>query len=90
MKYENIEKFREFLDKNLKRKGEYNFSACLEDFERQIGASGGQTYELSPFETFSGHAEEIGFERIDKFFIDDQEVSGENNDFDYGETTIIF
>ena len=89
MKFENIEKFRAFLDENLKNHLTYNFNAFVGDFERQIEETGVERYELSGSKTVSGWPEGISFERIDKFIIDGKEVPP-CDDFDSIETTIIF
>lgn len=88
MKFENIEIFKTFIESNLKMPfGTYDFSACVADFERQVNES--ETYELSGSETNSGEPESIGFERVDRFYIDGKEVPP-CDDFDFVETTIIF
>lgn len=89
MNFKNLEKFQTFLEKNLNT-SHVEINICLEDFKKQIGASGGTDYELSSYETKSGKPEIISFERIDRYFLDDEEVDPGENDFDYAETTIIF
>lgn len=90
MKYENIEKFKAFLDENLRQPyGYYNFAAFLEDFERDLGVSSSSSYELSPFETKSRNPETIMFEREDHFLCGEKEVDPDD-DWDTVETTIIF
>lgn len=87
MKFENLEKFNEFLEENMKL--EYDLNACISDFERQIGETGAENYELRGFETKSGNPECISFERIDHYILDGKEVEP-CDDFDEVETTIIF
>lgn len=72
MKFENVEIFSDFLEKNLKTAaGGYTLDACLADLERQIGETGADHYELSSHETFSGWPETISFERVDQTAGDD-------------------
>ena len=67
MKFENVEIFADFLDKNLKTSaGGYALDACLADLARQIGETGADHYELSIHETVSGRPEIISFERMDE------------------------
>lgn len=90
MKFENLDVFKTFIEENLKMPfGTYNFNACVSDFERRVEETGVNHYELSSSETISGNPETITFERIDRFYVDDEEVSP-CDDFDYVETTIIF
>jgi hypothetical protein len=89
MTFENLEKFQAFLEENLNTP-HADINDYLEDLKEQVGASGGANYELSPFKTKSGNPENIGFERIDKYFLDGAVVEPVENNFDYVETTIIF
>ena len=90
MEIKNIERFKEFLDENLKTTcGTYDFEACLEDLETQVMETGSDTYELSGFETKSGNPELIRFEKTERFFKDGEEVTP-CDDFDEIKTTIIF
>lgn len=90
MKFENLHVFKAFIEANLKTPfGVYNFSAYAADFERQVEETGANHYELSSADTISGNPETISFERIDRFYVDDEEVPP-CDDFDYIETTIIF
>lgn len=91
MKYENIEKFRAFLNKNLKSTY-YDFNEFINELEQKIGETGASHYELNSLETKSGNPETISFERIDRFFLDGMEINIYEADgtFDDIETTIIF
>lgn len=91
MEFKNIDVFRKFIEKNLKMPyGCYDLNACIADFEKKVSETGSYSYELGPYETNSGLPECIYFERVDKFFLDDEEVDPAENDFDYAKTTIIF
>lgn len=70
MKFENLEKFKEFLDENLNA-SVYDLDACLTDLERQIGETGADHYELSASETRSSRPEIISFDRVDQADGDD-------------------
>lgn len=85
MKYENLEHFHAFLDANLK--APCDFIACLCDFNRQVSETG--SYELRAHDTVSGTPATIPFERVDRYYLDGQEVQP-GRDFDEVETTIIF
>lgn len=87
MKFENMEKFNEFLSENMKL--EYDLDAYISDFVHQIGETGAEHYELRGTETKSGRPECISFERIDHYILDGEEVEPDG-DFDEVETTIIF
>lgn len=91
--FKNVENFEAWIKETLKS-DVYDFNAILDDVEGQYGSSGSPEYELSGFETKSGHPETYSYEVETHFFILDdgeaKEVSGENNDFDYAEQTFIF
>lgn len=49
-------KFREFLDENLKANA-YDFDAACRELEDQYRETGRREYEISSYETKSGHPE---------------------------------
>lgn len=89
MEFKNIEIFEKFIEKNLKTAC-YDIQAFFEELVRHAEETGSNSYELCSCETKSGLPECIYFDRVDKFFLDAEEVNPAENDFDYAETTIIF
>lgn len=87
--FENVEKFYEFLKENLKL-DYYIERVYLEDLLDRISATGSKDYELSPFETKSGHPELICFD-VDYTYVDENGVEIEDwDDYDSILTTITF
>lgn len=65
MEFVNLEKFKAFLDENVKAEW-YSFDAYLNDLVKDLGSNGSTNYELSPFETKSGRPEIYRYEyRLD-------------------------
>lgn len=83
--FENVEKFYEFLRENLKS-DYYIERAYLEDLLDHVHATASEDYELSPFETKSGHPELIYFD-VDHTYVDENGVEIEDWD-DYYEIFI--
>ena len=59
MKYENLNRFIEWLNDNMKLS--YNLDAVLEDVRVSAGETGTDCYELSACETKSGNPEHYSY-----------------------------
>lgn len=57
--FKNTENFKNWIMNTIKEenKAYANIDAYLEDLEKHYAASGCSTYEMSPYETKSGHPE---------------------------------
>lgn len=76
-KFINLENFRKFLDENMKV-DYYNFEACLDELVTRNGETGSCTYELGLAFTKSGKPECFYYETEEHFFIDGEEVFGDD------------
>lgn len=90
--FENVQNLKFFLDDHCKLS--YNLNAYLDDVVRTVENNGpfeGRTsYELSPFESRSGHPELIGFDVEHHLWVDGQEVAPDCEDYDTATMVITF
>lgn len=72
MEVRNKEKFKRFLEENIKDNIYVSFNAYLEDLEKQYCDTGMAEYEMSKFETKSGRPQIISYKILDieKFIIE--------------------
>lgn len=88
IRFENKEKFREWLEQNLKADC-FDFDVFLDDLDYKYSETASLDYELKSYETKTGQAACYSFEVKDLFYLDG-EVVEEGEDYDDFERIFIF
>ena len=87
VRFENKEKFREWLEQHLKAES-FDFDAFLEDLDRSYSTNAFPEYELKDYETKTHQTVCYGYEVKDVFYLNG-EVVEEGDDYDDFDRTFV-